>query len=76
MSYQQRVERVLNASAEEVFEAYTDAEAQKVWFRLGLDPDGDSLDTMIEVTFEDLAGKTRMVRAERLPDRGGPTMLL
>jgi uncharacterized protein YndB with AHSA1/START domain len=115
MSYELRVERVLNASAEEVFEAYTDAEAQKVWFTLGPDgpdgsiaeitndlrvggeynaawgdspdrlfrergiwqvierphrlvatstgwtPDGESLTTMVEVTFEDLGGKTRMV---------------
>lgn len=115
MSYELRVERVFNASPEEVFEAYTDAEAAKVWFRLGPDgpddsiveitndlrvggewnaawgdspdrlfrergvyqvverprrlvmastgssPDGESLDTMIEVTFEDLGGKTRMV---------------
>jgi uncharacterized protein YndB with AHSA1/START domain len=115
MSYELRVERVLNASAEEVFEAYTDAEAQKVWFTLGPDgpdgsiaeitndlrvggeynaawgdspdrlfrergiwqvierphrlvatstgwtPDGESLTTTVEVTFEDLGGKTRMV---------------
>jgi uncharacterized protein YndB with AHSA1/START domain len=115
MSYELRVERVFNATAEEVFEAYTDAEAAKVWFRLGPDgpddsiveitndlriggewnaawgdspdrlfrergvyqvierprrlvmastgwsPDGESLDTMIEVTFEDLGDKTRMV---------------
>ena len=115
MTYELRVERVLNASAEEVFEAYTDAEAAKVWFRLGPDgpddsiveitndlrvggewnaawgqsadqlfrergvyqvvdpprrlvmahtgwtPDGQTMDTTIEVTFEDLGGKTRMV---------------
>jgi uncharacterized protein YndB with AHSA1/START domain len=118
MSYELRVERVLNATAEEVFEAYTDAEAAKVWFRLGPDgpddsiveitndlrvggewnaawgdspdrlfrergvyrvidrprrlvmahtgwtPDGETMDTMVEVTFEDLGGKTRMVVAQ------------
>jgi uncharacterized protein YndB with AHSA1/START domain len=119
MSYELRVERVLNASAEEVFDAYTDAEAAKVWFTLGPDgpdgsiaeitndlrvggewnaawgedpdqlfrergvwqvierprrlvmahtgwtPDGQTMDTTIEVTFEDLGGKTRMVVAQR-----------
>lgn len=118
MSYELRVERVLNASAEEVFGAYTDAEAAKVWFTLGPDgpdgsvaeisndlrvggewnaawgdspdqlfrergvwqvidrprrlvmahtgwtPDGQTMDTTIEVTFEDLGGKTRMVVAQ------------
>jgi uncharacterized protein YndB with AHSA1/START domain len=118
MSYELRVERVLNATAEEVFEAYTDAEAATVWFKLGPDgpdgsiaeisndlrvggewnaawgespdqlfrergiwqvidrprrlvmahtgwtPDGESLDTTIEVRFEDLGGKTRMVVAQ------------
>jgi uncharacterized protein YndB with AHSA1/START domain len=29
-----RVERVLAASPEEVFDAYTDAEAQKIWFSI------------------------------------------
>jgi uncharacterized protein YndB with AHSA1/START domain len=118
MSYELRVERVLNASAEEVFEAYTDAEAARVWFTLGPDgpdgsiaeitndlrvggewnaawgespdrlfrergvyqvvdrprrlvmahtgwtPDGETMETTIEVTFEDLGGKTRMVVAQ------------
>jgi len=118
MSYELRVERVLNATAEEVFEAYTDAEAAKVWYTLGPDgpdgsiaeiandlrvggewnaawgdsperlfrergvwqvidrprrlvmahtgwtPDGETMDTTIQVTFEDLAGKTRMVVAQ------------
>jgi uncharacterized protein YndB with AHSA1/START domain len=120
MTYELRVERVLNATAEEVFDAYTDAEAQKVWFRLGPDgpddsiveitndlrvggeynaawgdspdrlfrergvyqvidrprrllmastgwtPDGESLDTTVEVTFEDVGGgKSRMVVVQR-----------
>jgi len=118
MSYELRVERVLNATAEEVFEAYTDAEAAKVWYTLGPDgpdgsiaeitndlrvggewnaawgdsperlfrergvwqvidrphrlvmahtgwtPDGETMDTTIQVTFEDLGGKTRMVVAQ------------
>jgi uncharacterized protein YndB with AHSA1/START domain len=115
MSYQLRVERIFNATIDEVFHAYTDAEAAKVWFRLraeGLDdsiaeitndlrvggewnaawgdspdrlfrergvyrvvdpphrllmdstswtPDGETMDTTVEVTFEDLGDKTRMV---------------
>ena len=116
MSHELRVERILNATVEQVFEAYTDVEAQKVWFRLGPDgpddliveasndlrvggeytadwgrspdemfhersvyqvvdpphrlvststgwgPDGEKLQTTVEVTFEDLGGgKTRMV---------------
>jgi uncharacterized protein YndB with AHSA1/START domain len=115
MTYELRVERVLNATPEEVFDAYTDAEAQKVWFKLGPDgpedliveitndlrvggewngawgrsrdqlfrergvyqvidrprrlvmastgwtPDGQRMDTTVEVRFEDLGGKTRMV---------------
>jgi len=48
MSYELRVERVLNASAEEVFDAYTDAEAAKVWFTLGPDgPDGPAIDDAV-----------------------------
>jgi uncharacterized protein YndB with AHSA1/START domain len=47
MSYDLRVERVLNAGAEEVFDAYTDAEAAMVWFRLG--PDGPD-DSIVEIS--------------------------
>jgi uncharacterized protein YndB with AHSA1/START domain len=47
MSHELRVERILNATVEEVFKAYTDVEAQKVWFRLG--PDGPD-DSIVEVT--------------------------
>ncbi len=36
MSYQLTVERVFEASAQEVFDAFTSAEAQRVWMR---DPD-------------------------------------
>jgi uncharacterized protein YndB with AHSA1/START domain len=47
MSYELRVERVLNASAEEVFDAYTDVAAQRVWFRLG--PEGPDEDSIVEI---------------------------
>src|SRR5207247_4107880 len=47
MSYELRVERVLNATADEVWAAYTDAEAAKVWFKLG--PDGPN-DSIVEIT--------------------------
>ena len=38
MSYDLKVERLINATPEEVFEAYTSAEAQKTWFTI-LNPD-------------------------------------
>ena len=34
MSYDLRVERLIDATPEEVFEAYTNPEAQKVWFKI------------------------------------------
>lgn len=34
MSYELKVERVIDASPEEVFDAYTDPEAQKVWYTI------------------------------------------
>ncbi len=34
MSYELRVERLIDASPEEVFDAYTDPEAMKVWFTI------------------------------------------
>lgn len=34
MSYELRVERLINASPEEVFDAYTDPEAQKIWYTI------------------------------------------
>ena len=37
MSYQLRVERLIDATPEEVFDAYTDPEAQNGWFTI-LDP--------------------------------------
>jgi uncharacterized protein YndB with AHSA1/START domain len=40
MSYELRVERVLDAPPEEVFDAFTDTEAQQVWMRHPDDPDG------------------------------------
>ena len=40
MSYELTVERVFEASAEEVFEAFTNADAQRVWMRDADDPNG------------------------------------
>jgi uncharacterized protein YndB with AHSA1/START domain len=111
MSYELKVERLIAASPEEVFDAYTDPEAQKIWFNLlgepmivenevdlrvggkwvsawghapdemfretnvfevvdrprrliststGSSPDGQTLKTHVEVTFEDRDGKTLM----------------
>jgi uncharacterized protein YndB with AHSA1/START domain len=34
MTYDLRVERLIDASPEEVFDAYTDPEAQKIWFTI------------------------------------------
>ena len=34
MTYDLRVERVIDASPEEVFDAYTDPEAQKIWYTI------------------------------------------
>ncbi|GAA1516383.1 hypothetical protein GCM10009677_57120 [Sphaerisporangium rubeum] len=115
MSHQLTVERLFDHPPEAVFDAFTDAEAQKVWFTIdanghpahgfveaecdprvggewvlawgdpdkpfrernvfqvvdrprrlvmsstGWTPDGDRLDTTIEIQFEDMDGKTRMV---------------
>ncbi|HWL50196.1 MAG TPA: SRPBCC domain-containing protein [Acidimicrobiia bacterium] len=111
MSYELKVERLIDASPEEVFDAYTDPEAMKVWFTIlnegliveneidlrvggtwvsswgfspeemfretqtfevvdrphrlvsrssGSSPDGDSLDTHVDITFTDEGGKTLM----------------
>ena len=111
MSYELRVERLIDATPEEVFDAYTDPEAQKIWYSVmdegmiaenevdlrvggkwvsawgfsqdemfrdtnvfevvdrphrlvsrstGSSPDGQSLDTHVEVTFRDEGGKTLM----------------
>jgi uncharacterized protein YndB with AHSA1/START domain len=38
MSYDLRVERLIDAAPEEVFEAYTNPDAQKIWFTI-LNPD-------------------------------------
>ena len=119
MSYEMGVERVINATAAEVFEAYTSVEAQRVWFAMGGEgkedliveidgdpvvggewnaawghskdeiyrehgvyqvidrphrvvmastfhtPDGQSMESDVEVIFEDLGGKTRMVVVQR-----------
>ena len=34
MTYELKVERLIAATPEEVFDAYTDPEAQKIWFNL------------------------------------------
>ena len=111
MSYELRVERLIDATPEEVFDAYTDPAAQQEWFTIldpdmivvnevdlrvggtwvsswgfspdamfhetntfevvdrphrlvstsvGSAPDGSSLETHVEVTFADDAGKTRV----------------
>lgn len=39
MSHQLTVERVIEASAEEVFDAFTDTDAQRVWMRASGEPD-------------------------------------
>lgn len=111
MTYELRVERLIEASPEEVFDAYTDPEAQKIWFAIfnegmivenevdlrvggkwvsawgfkpeemfretqtfevidrphrlvtrstGSSPDGVTIDTEVEITFQDEGGKTLM----------------
>ena len=111
MSYELRVERLIDATPEEVFDAYTDPEAQKIWYSVmdegmivenevdlrvggkwisawgfspdemfretnvfevidrprrlvskstGSSPDGQTVDTQVEVTFSDEGGKTLM----------------
>ncbi len=115
MSYELRVERLIDASPEEVFDAYTTPESQKVWFTIldegmivenevdlrvggewvsrwgfkpdemfhetqtfvvidrphrlvtrstGGSPDGLTLDTDIEITFQEEGGKTLMTVAQ------------
>jgi uncharacterized protein YndB with AHSA1/START domain len=111
MSHELRVERLIDATPEEVFEAYTDPDAQREWFTIldpgmiveldvdfrvggkwvaawgfspeemfretqifdvidrphrivtrstGSSPEGDSLDTEVEITFREEGGKTLM----------------
>jgi len=111
MTYELRVERLIAATPEEVFDAYTDPEAQKIWYSIkdegmivendvdlrvggkwvsawgfspdemfretnvfevvdrphrlvskstGSSPDGQSVDTHVEVTFQEQDGKTLM----------------
>ena len=111
MSYELKVERLIDATPEEVFDAYTDPEAQKIWYSVmdegmivenevdlrvggkwvsawgfspdemfretnvfevidrphrlvsrstGSTPDGQSMDTHVEITFRDEGGKTMM----------------
>jgi uncharacterized protein YndB with AHSA1/START domain len=120
MTYELRVERLIGATPEEVFEAYTNPEAMKIWFQLlgepmivenevdlrvggkwvsawgftpdqlfretnvfevvdrphrlvskstGSTPDGLTLDTDVEVTFQEQDGKTLMTVVQRgFPD--------
>ena len=116
MTYELRVERLIAATPEEVFEAYTNPEAMKIWFQLlgepmivenevdlrvggkwvsawgftpdqlfretnvfevvdrphrlvskstGSTPDGLTLDTDVEVTFQEQDGKTLMTVVQR-----------
>jgi uncharacterized protein YndB with AHSA1/START domain len=117
MSYELTVERIIEASAEEVFDAFTDTAAQQVWMQASGDPDtimetrcelrvggswvaawgpsreelyretnvfqvvdrphrlvmattsttpdGFSLETTTEVTFQEQDGKTRMTVVQR-----------
>ena len=111
MTYELRVERLIAAAPEEVFDAYTDPVAQQIWFTIldpemivrntvdlrvggkwvsswgfsadamfretnvfevvdrphrlvstsnGSTPDGMTLETHVEITFEEQAGKTLM----------------
>ena len=111
MTHELRVERLIDASPEEVFDAYTDPEAQRIWFTIldegmivenevdlrvggkwvsswgfsademfretnvfevvdrphrlvsrstGSSPDGQSLDTHGDITFQEQDGKTLM----------------
>jgi uncharacterized protein YndB with AHSA1/START domain len=111
MTYELKVERLISAKPDEVFDAYTDPEAQKIWFQLlgepmivenevdlrvggkwvsawgmspdemfretnvfevidrphrivstsiGSSPDGQTLETHVEVTFQEQGGKTLM----------------
>ena len=120
MTYELRVERLIAATPEEVFEAYTNPEAMKIWFQLlgepmivenevdlrvggkwvsawgftpdqlfretnvfevvdrphrlvskstGSTPDGMTLDTDVEVTFQEQDGKMLMTVVQRgFPD--------
>ena len=120
MTYELRVERLIAATPDEVFEAYTNPEAMKIWFQLlgepmivenevdlrvggkwvsawgftpdqlfretnvfevvdrphrlvskstGSTPDGLTLDTDVEVTFQEQDGKTLMTVLQRgFPD--------
>jgi uncharacterized protein YndB with AHSA1/START domain len=122
MTYELRVERLIAATPEDVFDAYTDPEAQKIWFNLlgdpmivenevdlrvggkwvsawgytpdemfretnvfevidrprrlvsmstGSSPDGQTLETHVEVTFQEQDGKTLMtVHQTGFPDEG------
>ena len=122
MSYELRAERLIDATPEEVFDAYTDPEAQQVWFTIqdpemiventvdlrvggewvsawgfspdemfretnvfsvvdrphrlvsrsiGSTPDGQSVETNVEITFAAQDGKTLMtVIQSGFPDEG------
>jgi uncharacterized protein YndB with AHSA1/START domain len=52
MSFELKVQRVLDASAEEIFEALTSAEAQRIWFR---GPEQD-LNSVVEIECDPRVG--------------------
>lgn len=54
MSYEARVERVIDARAEDVFDAYSSVEAQRVWFKMG--DDGQEEDMIVEITGDPVEG--------------------
>jgi uncharacterized protein YndB with AHSA1/START domain len=53
MNYEARVERVLNATVEEVFEAYTSVEAQRIWYAMG---EEGQPDLIVEVNGDPVVG--------------------
>lgn len=48
MSHELRVERVIDAAPEEVFDAFVDADAQKEWYRHPDDPPGWIIETQCD----------------------------
>jgi uncharacterized protein YndB with AHSA1/START domain len=53
VNYEARVERVLNATLEEVFDAYTSVEAQRVWYAMG---EQGQPDLIVEIHGDPVAG--------------------
>jgi uncharacterized protein YndB with AHSA1/START domain len=65
MTYELKVERILTATAEEVFDALTDAEAMRQWFR---GPD-DPPDMIVEVSCDPRVGGTFVAAWGETADR-------